>query len=84
MKTILTICVSFLFSSCYYSDRETYYLNERITRLEQRIDSLTGGRNVDPAEPGNYTYSRCQAITKRGTQCKRKAKNNGYCWQHNG
>jgi hypothetical protein len=25
---------------------------------------------------------RCQAITKKGTQCKRVAESNGYCWQH--
>ena len=28
---------------------------------------------------------RCQAITKKGTQCKRKAKTGSiYCWQHGG
>jgi hypothetical protein len=28
---------------------------------------------------------RCQAITKKGTQCKRKAKPGSiYCWQHGG
>jgi len=26
--------------------------------------------------------ARCQAITKKGTQCKRIALSNGYCWQH--
>ncbi|MCR6722095.1 MAG: DUF5763 domain-containing protein [Chitinophagaceae bacterium] len=25
---------------------------------------------------------RCQATTKKGTQCKRKAQADGYCWQH--
>lgn len=31
------------------------------------------------------TYSvRCQAITKKGTQCKRNARSGGYCWQHGG
>lgn len=25
---------------------------------------------------------RCQATTKKGTQCKRSAKYGGYCWQH--
>jgi hypothetical protein len=25
---------------------------------------------------------RCKAITKKGTQCKRMAKKDGYCWQH--
>ncbi len=27
---------------------------------------------------------RCNAITKKGTQCSRTAKSGGYCWQHGG
>jgi hypothetical protein len=31
------------------------------------------------------TSVRCQAITKKGTQCKRNAKpGSNYCWQHGG
>src|SRR5258705_10047388 len=30
------------------------------------------------------TSGRCQAITKKGTQCSRSARSNGYCWQHSG
>jgi len=30
------------------------------------------------------TNGQCLAITKKGTQCSRKAKSNGYCWQHGG
>jgi hypothetical protein len=26
----------------------------------------------------------CQAITKRGSQCSRKPRSGGYCWQHGG
>lgn len=29
-------------------------------------------------------YSQCQAITKKGTQCSRKARSGGYCYQHGG
>lgn len=30
-----------------------------------------------------YVSTQCQAITKKGTQCKRKAKaGSTYCWQH--
>ncbi len=29
------------------------------------------------------TLDRCLFITKKGTQCKRKAERNGRCWQHN-
>ena len=38
-------------------------------------------KNVIPVKPIKQ-ISRCQAITKKGTQCKRAAKSNGYCWQH--
>lgn len=32
---------------------------------------------------GNSSSNRCQAITQKGTQCKRKAsKGSIYCWQH--
>lgn len=30
------------------------------------------------------TSAQCQAITKKGTQCKRSARSGGYCWQHGG
>ena len=32
---------------------------------------------------GSSSSGRCQAITQKGTQCKRKAsKGSIYCWQH--
>ena len=34
-------------------------------------------------ESTGYT-GQCQAVTKKGMQCSRKAKSNGYCWQHGG
>lgn len=68
------------------SNKETYQLNERITILEHRVDSLTKARSIDSVEKTItgvvLTDARCQAITKKGTQCRRKAKNNNYCWQH--
>jgi len=38
------------------------------------------------SEPKSYSTSgRCQATTKKGTQCKRKAAaGSNYCWQHGG
>lgn len=73
-----------LLTSCFNADNsnsETDRLKWRITRLEQRLDSLT---NHNPVSYGTTQVSwRCQAITKRGTQCKRNAKGNSYCWQHN-
>ena len=86
MKTITIIYLPLLFFSCFSKHQETRKtdrLNERITRLEQRIDSLDCNGSISPARVKNMC-SRCQAITKRGKQCRRKAKNNGYCWQHAG
>ena len=42
------------------------------------------GAEVLPVSPAAQP-GRCQAITKKGTQCKRKAKpGSKYCWQHGG
>lgn len=86
MKILSTIFLSLLFSSCYTTDRETNQLNQRITRLEQRIDSLINTKNENSGGSINMNTigenDRCQAMTKNRTQCKRKAKRNGYCWQH--
>lgn len=99
MRIITIICLSVLFFSCSYEDRkagEIDQLKQRITSLEQRIDSLINNRNINLGGFNNgnnssiSSYSippqsvRCRAMTKKGTQCKRKAKNNGYCWQHGG
>ncbi len=36
-------------------------------------------------DKGTVTTGRCQATTKKGTQCKRNAKaGSKYCWQHGG
>lgn len=98
MKMIFSFCL-LLLASCFNdnsSNPKTEQLNQRITRLEQRIDSLLSGGNTHPAGLNNTDRSnavsygtdresgRCQAITKKGTQCKRKAKNKSYCWQHGG
>ena len=32
----------------------------------------------------NSSPWRCQATTRKGTQCKRSARSGGYCWQHGG
>lgn len=43
-------------------------------------------RSVTPSTKKSEGYSgRCQATTKKGTQCKRNAKpGSSYCWQHGG
>jgi len=38
-----------------------------------------------PAAPAAARSTRCQATTKKGTQCSRNAKaGSSYCWQHGG
>lgn len=32
--------------------------------------------------PSSSIYGQCQAITKKKTQCSRKARPGGFCWQH--
>lgn len=87
MKILSGIILSILFSSCYNADSKTNELNQRITRLEQKVDSLINVQNLDAGRSENISavndYFRCKAITKKGTQCKRKSKGGGYCWQHN-
>ncbi len=41
-------------------------------------------QNTSQQPTSRTTYSvRCNGITQKGYQCKRKTKNaNGYCWQH--
>lgn len=66
----------------------------------QRIEALLGGRtpvnsntitdqnpygeSYKPTPKSPATTGRCQAITKKGKQCSRKARSGGYCWQHGG
>ncbi len=48
-------------------------------------NSLTTPQTSDPApSKPSSSYGRCGATTKKGTQCSRSAKSNGYCWQHGG
>ena len=98
MTKIFIICGLVLFASCSNNDKnnnETQLLNQRILHLEQKIDSLISDMHTNSIVADNksgdtslsYTtvpqMNRCQAITKKGTQCKRKTKN-VYCWQHEG
>jgi hypothetical protein len=96
MKKIIIACIPILHISCTNTGiTETKLLNQRITRLEQQIDSLISDRDINLIGSNKSSdslfyketaqqFNRCQAITKKGTQCKRKAKNNNSCWQHEG
>jgi len=83
-------------TSCFNSNTNTAEisrLNLRITELEQKVDSFVNARNTYSTgsnKESNDTIAygtvqktnRCQAITKKGRQCKRVSDGDGYCWQH--
>lgn len=67
---------------------EINVLNDKINKLQN--DGLNQRNSTNINKKNNYTPTidtytgRCQAITKKGTQCKRTAVNGSrYCWQHN-
>jgi hypothetical protein len=86
LKIIFLCGLSLSLYSCNDPAKGTSQLNDRITRLEHRIDSLEGKTQNDSfSQTSLKTFiknERCQAITKKGTQCKRKGKYNGFCMQH--
>ena len=98
MRILFTFYTLLLLTSCFNTNGDVSEKNQqnlRITRLEQRIDSLINGRSTEPvildyrnsgSNPVPYgtvkQFDRCQAITKKGAQCKRRASNGVYCWQH--
>lgn len=51
-----------------------------------KINESSGQQmRVKQHSASSYSYSgRCMATTKKGSQCKRSARSNGYCWQHGG
>jgi outer membrane murein-binding lipoprotein Lpp len=88
MKVLAVILLFMICSSCADTDTKINELNQRITRLEQRMDSLTNTKKEDAIgyinQGASSANDHCRGITKKGIPCKRKAKTNGYCWQHGG
>ena len=67
---------------------EIRVLNNKISKLQN--DGFNQRNSTNVSKRNNYTPTvdtytgRCQAITKKGTQCKRTAVSGSrYCWQHN-
>ncbi len=55
------------------------------SNIPQNTNTLSNPVKTEPVQTKPSTYSgRCGATTKKGTQCSRSAKSNGYCWQHGG
>jgi hypothetical protein len=97
MRIFFVISALLLLTSCFDTEigiGERDRQNQRITRLEQRIDSLINASvtkstlSSDTRPDNSVSYDvvqqidRCHAITKKGTQCKRIARYGAYCWQH--
>jgi hypothetical protein len=62
--------------------------DERVggTSVTPPLPVVSGSSSAAKTKPRTEaTSSRCQATTKKGTQCKRTAKaGSSYCWQHGG
>lgn len=56
-------------------------LNEAVARKRKPCGYCYDAPASLPASPGSA--GQCAALTKKGSQCSRKAGSNGYCWQHN-
>lgn len=57
------------------------------TKTDSSKETTTTTKSKQTVQPSksDSEYRQCQAITKKGTQCKRKAKpGSNYCWQHGG
>ncbi len=55
------------------------------SNIPQNTNAISNAIQTEPVQTKPATYSgRCGATTKKGTQCSRTAKSNGYCWQHGG
>jgi hypothetical protein len=77
-----------------YKNAKTKTVRQEDAAHGAKTDSLIAHSNESAVAPTNANKkkiflptivldsSHCLAITKKGTQCKRKAKTNGYCWQH--
>ena len=50
---------------------DTRFKKKKKTLYQQPVPSTSG-------------HGKCNAVTKKGAQCSRNAKSNGYCWQHGG
>lgn len=60
-------------------------LKENLPRVSQDVKNQPDIKNKNSAAEKKETSKRCQAITKKGTQCSRNAKpGSNFCWQHGG
>lgn len=53
-------------------------------RPRQQVSSGNSDSRRRSSQSSSSYSGRCQATTKKGTQCKRTSRSGGYCWQHGG
>jgi hypothetical protein len=73
---------------------EVSFLHGKIDELSKTIQNLNTNlqtqQNITPTQNSSTTNTsqesgQCQALTKKGTQCTRKAQEGSkFCWQHQG
>lgn len=67
------------------TDKSTNNTSQTKTETEVKKSSSNENTTVKQKDYVPQTTKRCQAFTKKGTQCKRNAKpGSNYCWQHGG
>ena len=82
LETIRVITHKEIIQTCDESNTNNYSKEEY--KNKQRTNSKQSNKRIYTSIKNTYS-GRCQAITKKGTQCKRNAKiGSKYCWQHGG
>jgi len=68
------------------SNNSNNNINSSNSSVPQNTNESTTINSSTPPSTSkpSTSYGRCGATTKKGTQCSRSAKSNGYCWQHGG
>lgn len=65
--------------------KEQVFLAPSSSSADQESRYSAPSSNSKRSTVTTEAYSnRCQATTKKGSQCKRNARSGGYCWQHGG
>ena len=79
---VLMVCLSGPFVRGTFDTTTHTTPSENVSEWPGSLGSKSPG--MDNPNGIIETRHRCQAITKKGTQCKRSAGDGTYCWQHDG
>lgn len=86
---VLSIRVDSLIAAINEKSNGETLTKKRPSKPKKTIYPISAPTNYAPNSrktvSSQYSYSgQCQAITKKGYRCSRRARSNGYCWQHGG